>query len=113
MAATAPVLTDTAPATPPPLAVVPDDTADALQLDAEHSLWRDAIIGMSIGAVVCAGIWALLVLISIAGTDWQLGPAMWMGAAVGVFAGAFYGGVAGTMIGARKLEHAEHATLRH
>jgi hypothetical protein len=117
MAATAPAFSDTDhkefPATAG-LASVPDVGAEpeseAVQRDAEQSFWRATIIGMAIGAVVCAGIWALLALVAVAGRGWPLGPALWMAAAVGVCAGIFYGGVAGTMIGARKLEAAEHAT---
>jgi hypothetical protein len=41
----------------------------------------------------------------------RLGPVVWMGAGVGVFAGAFYGGWAGTMMGTAELEAAEHAGM--
>jgi hypothetical protein len=98
----------------PPSAIVdeaPPAGPEAIEFAAEVTLVRDALIGIGVGMVVCAGIWALLVLIAMASTDAAIGPAVWMGAGVGLFAGAFYGGWVGTMVGARKLEVAEHATL--
>jgi hypothetical protein len=68
---------------------------------------RDAIIGVCVGMVVGAAIWAFLVFLALVGTDWDLGPTMVMGALVGVFAGAFYGGWAGVVAGSGRLEHAE------
>jgi hypothetical protein len=96
-----------------PLTLVAGVEVEQIQVDAERSFWRDTFIGIALGSAICAGLWALFMLIALAGTDARLGPAMWMGAAVGVFAGAFYGGWAGTMVGVRKLEHAEHDTLPH
>jgi len=89
----------------PGAAPVPD--VEERQREAERVLLRDALVGIAVGMLVGAGIWALLVLVALAGTGWDLGPAMWMGAGVGMFAGAFYGGWAGTVVGCRKLEEAE------
>jgi hypothetical protein len=89
----------------PGAAPVPE--VDEVQREAERSLLRDALVGIVVGILVGAGVWSLLVLVALAGTDWDLGPAMWMGAGVGVFAGSFYGGWAGTVVGCRKLEEAE------
>lgn len=91
----------------------PVPAVDEMQLEAERSLLRDAIVGIVVGMFVGAGVWALLVLVALAGTDWDLGPAMWMGAGVGVFAGSFYGGWAGTVVGCRKLEEAEARSAHH
>lgn len=88
----------------------PEDALD-VQVDAERSLLRSIVVGAIVGMVVCAGIWALIVLVALAGSDWSLGPPVAMGAAVGVFAGAFYGGWVGTMIGNRAVEQAEHHAL--
>ena len=55
------------------------------------SVWRDAMIGAIVGMVVCAG----------------------MAAGIGVFGGAFLGGWAGVMVGAARLEAAEHELLAH
>jgi hypothetical protein len=116
MAAVAP-LPDADRAEPAPaattLSVVADVEIEEIQVDAERSLWRDAFVGIALGSAICAGLWALFMLIALAGTGARLGPAMWMGAGVGIFAGAFYGGWVGTMVGVRKLEHAEHETLPH
>jgi hypothetical protein len=80
---------------------------EAEQLDAERHLMRDAIIGVCVGMVVGAAIWAFLVFLALVGTDWEPGPMIVMGALVGVFAGAFYGGWAGVVAGSNRLEHAE------
>ncbi len=86
-----------------------DEVVDERQIRAEHTFWRRATIGAAIGMVAGAGGWALLVFLALAGSDWDLGPALLMGAAVGVFAGAFLGGWAGVMTGCGVLEAAEHA----
>jgi hypothetical protein len=93
------------------LTAVEERDLEQEQVGAERSLLRDALVGMLVGAVVCAGLWAVMVAIALVGTDGQLGPVVWMGAAVGVFAGLFYGGWVGTMVGCRRLEHVEHETL--
>lgn len=89
--------------------VAGDAAVDERQTRAEHTFWRRAVVGAAIGMVAGAGGWALLVFLALAGTGWDLGPALLMGAAVGVFAGAFLGGWAGVMAGCGVLEAAEHA----
>jgi hypothetical protein len=83
------------------------DDHEAAQLAAERSLARAALIGAGIGIVICAGMWAVLVWVALAGSGTALGPALWMGAAVGVFAGIFFGGWVGTMVGAHHLDDVE------
>lgn len=96
---------ETAPA--PAVAAVPvvDDSA---QLAVERTVFRCAAAGMLIGAVVCAGIWTLIVLLALAGKGFALGPMLAVGVVCGVFAGFFLGGCAGMLVGGLKLEHFEH-----
>ena len=82
-------------------------TEDEEQASVERTIVRSAIIGGAIGAVVCAGIWILIVVLAVSGTD-GVGGMLLVGAACGVFAGLFLGGSAGTLIGASHLEHHEH-----
>jgi hypothetical protein len=89
------------------------DDNEVVQERAERSLWTRAAIGAVIGMASCAVLWAILVAVALAGSSWSMGPAMWMGAAVGVFAGAFLGGWAGIMAGIGKLEEAEHHIREH
>ena len=85
---------------------------DEGQLRTEQSVFRSAIIGSLVGAVVCAGIWLVLMAIALAGDRANFGPMLLVGAGCGVFAGIFLGGWAGTLIGASKLEHHEREILR-
>jgi hypothetical protein len=96
-----------------PLAAVPDHSldGDAIQLAAERTLFRRTLIGSAIGAVVCAGLWVVIVLLAVANKGYALGPVLFVGAGCGIFAGIFLGGCAGALAGATALEHAEHATL--
>jgi hypothetical protein len=87
------------------------EDAELLQLGAEHVFWRDALIGAVIGMVVCAGVWMLIVGIALVGAGWSLGGPLLMAAGVGLFGGAFLGGWAGVMVGAARLEAAEHELL--
>jgi fatty acid desaturase len=91
----------------PSLHVVPGHADDA-QARVERHVFRSTVIGMVVGAVVCAGIWALLVAIALVGHGWALGPMLAVGAGCGVFAGMFLGGWAGALVGASQLEHHEH-----
>ena len=81
------------------------------QETAERVVLRDAIVGALIGMLVGAGIWTLIVVIAVAGSGWDMAPIVGVGVAVGIFAGAFYGGWAGTVIGNHHVEEAEHAAL--
>lgn len=94
-----------APASAPALAVVPDTEE---QRKVEGVVARSAIAGMAIGALICAGIWSVLVLLAMAGSGFRVWPMLWVGIACGIFAGMFLGGWAGTLVGASKLEHYEH-----
>jgi hypothetical protein len=102
--------TSTAPAALAPLApAVPE--ADAEQATIERTVAHSAIAGMIIGSVVCAGVWVVLMMIALVGKGSELGPMLLAAAGCGIFAGMFLGGWVGTLIGASKLEHHEHATL--
>ena len=68
---------------------------------------RGATIGAAIGAVICAPLWVLLVLIALRDSGTALGPPLAMAAGVGVVAGVFLGGWAGTLVGSTALEHFE------
>jgi hypothetical protein len=99
--ARAPVLREVASAGP--------GGADAAQVAAETKFARTVLIGVLIGMAVCAVIWVGLVLLALAGSGESLGPVLWMAAGIGIFAGVFFGGWAGSMVGARALErHEQH-----
>ena len=84
---------------------------DAIQLAAERTLFHRTVVGAAIGAVVCAGLWIVIVLLAVADKGYALGPVVLVGAGCGIFAGIFLSGCAGALAGATALEHAEHATL--
>lgn len=88
-------------------APVPDDLSDGRQTQAERTFWQKAAIGGAIGAVVGAVFYAAVVAIALSGTSFD-GPAVWIGAAVGVFGGVFLGSWAGVMAGLKNLEDTEH-----
>jgi hypothetical protein len=100
---------DVRPAPPALVEVSGDGDLDAMQVEAEHTFWRDAVVGAAVGMVVCAGLWMIIVAVALAGAGWELGPPLAMAAAVGVFAGAFLGGWVGVMAGVARLEDAERA----
>jgi len=81
--------------------------ADAVQVAAEVKFARTVLVGVLIGMAVCAVLWVGLVVIALAGSGEPLGPVLWMAAGVGLFAGIFFGGWAGSMVGARALEKLE------
>jgi hypothetical protein len=85
----------------------PAHDADAAQVAAEVRFARTVLIGMLIGMAVCAVIWVGLVVLALAGSGEHLGPVLWMAAGIGAFAGVFFGGWAGSMVGARALERHE------
>ncbi|HEX6312779.1 MAG TPA: hypothetical protein VF152_14280 [Acidimicrobiia bacterium] len=93
-----------------PLAVVAADDPDAIQHAAEHTMLRGVVIGTTVGMVLGALVWAALVAVALAGGGYALAGPVWMGAAVGVFAGAFLGGWAGIVATTATLERAEHHT---
>ena len=85
--------------------------ADENQLRAESTVVRGALVGMAIGAAVCAGIWIVIVVIALAGSGFALGPMILVGAGCGMFAGLFLGGWAGTTVACSALEAVEHEQL--
>jgi hypothetical protein len=87
------------------------DVREAARAHAEGAVFRDGVIGAVIGALVLAPIWAGLVLFALRNSDTaRLGPAL-MAAGVGVVAGMFMGGWAGTLLGSETLDHYERETL--
>ena len=89
------------------------DDPEALEVataKAEHSVLHDGVVGAIIGAIVLAPTWALLVLLALRNSGTALTPPALMAAGVGVIAGVFMGGWAGTLVGSQKLEHFEHET---
>ena len=109
---------DVAPA--PVLRAVPTHDhadADAAQVAAEVRFARTVLIGVLIGMAVCAVLWVGLVALALAGSGERLGPMLLVAAGIGLFAGVFFGGCAGSMIGARALERHEqqerHSAAHH
>ena len=102
------VVADSAPA--------PMGELQAAARSAEVSLARSAVRGVLIGMPVCAVIWVGIVALGLAmaGGSWDLLPALGIGAVVGMFSGAFFGGWAGVTAAAEQLEEAErHIIQRH
>jgi len=85
---------------------------DEAQLLAEKSLVRSVLLGSTIGAVICAGVWFGLVTIAVVGKGFSMGPVLAAGTICGVFAGIFLGGSAGALAGAHRLEEVEHDRMR-
>ncbi len=83
---------------------------DAAQMRVEHTMLRDALVGALLGAILCAAIWTGLVWLALRSSSTARGPMLGMGAGLGVLAGVFLGGWAGTLAGSSKLEHFEHDT---
>lgn len=88
-----------------------EDIVDARQVGAERTFWHRALVGGLVGMVLGALLWAAIVAIALAGSDFSIGPAVWTGAAVGVFGGVFLGGWAGVMAGLKQLEDTEHELM--
>lgn len=100
---------------PEPLGPDSENVDEALeeQLRAERKLMRAILVGTLIGAVLGAGVWALIVTVALANDSyWRDIPPVMMGGAVGLLAGGFYGAWAGTIIGFKDLEEAEHHARR-
>lgn len=74
----------------------------------EKSIFRDAFVGAVLGALILSPIWAGMMWLAIRSNGTALVPPMAMAAGIGVFAGVFMGGWAGTLVGGTKLEHFEH-----
>jgi hypothetical protein len=111
MAAAISPLEEAAPTPVPRIEVVarPDD-ADAAQTAVEHHMFRAVLVGMAIGSLVCVALWELTVFVALVPTGQPLMGPMLMAAVVGVFAGVFFGGWAGTLYGAHLLEEHEKTT---
>ena len=91
--------------------IVPLHDADAREARvraAEAEMVHDVKLGMIVGVVVCVVVWVAIVVIALAGTDWDLLPVIGMAAVVGVLAGLFLGGAIGMTVAAEKLETAEN-----
>lgn len=84
----------------------------AHQVTAEAKFWKSVFVGAGIGMVVCAGLWVIIVLLSLSLTDADPEGFIWIGVVTGLFAGTFLGGAMGAGAGVRHLEHAEHAARR-
>ena len=76
----------------------------------EKGIFRDAFRGAVIGALILSPTWAAMVWFALRNADTARGGPVAMAAGIGVFAGVFMGGWAGTLIGGTKLEHFEHET---
>jgi len=85
----------------------PDDL-EARTARVERSVFRDAFVGAVIGALILAPIWAAMMWLAIRNADTAMAGPIAMAAGIGVFAGVFMGGWAGTLVGGTKLEHFEH-----
>ena len=107
MNATAVEITENQP-TPPPSPrpqLVPSPSADHdAEQRAEFAVFRDAVIGAVVGALVLAPIYAGLVGLALRNSGTALLPVMLMAAGVGVLAGVFIGGWSGTLVGSHTLE---------
>jgi hypothetical protein len=95
----------------PPRPVDDAGAVDAKCARAEGAVFRDGVIGAALGVLILAPTWALLVVLALRNSGTALWPAALMAAGVGVIAGVFMGGWAGTLVGSRSLEHFEHEIL--
>lgn len=76
----------------------------------ENGVFRDAFLGAVVGVLILSPIWAAMVWFALRNADTARGGPVAMAAGIGVIAGVFMGGWAGTLVGATKLEHFEHET---
>jgi len=83
----------------------------AEDLRVERVIVRDTIIGAIIGAIVCAPIYVGMVFLALRNSGTALAPNLGMAVGLGMYAGLFLGGCAGTLAGAKTLEHHEHKYL--
>ena len=84
------------------------DAREAARARAEHAVFHDGVVGALFGVLILAPTWAALVLLALRDSGTALLPPALMAAGVGVIAGLFMGGWAGTLVGSRTLEHFEH-----
>jgi hypothetical protein len=96
--------------------IVPAETTaqeenEQIQLQAERTLMHSVAKGALIGAVLCIGIWVLIVFLALTGSSQRKGPVLLIGILCGLIAGLFLGGCIGALFGAQALEHAEHELL--
>jgi len=99
----------TASAVRPHIVPTPDEAGSARteEAQAEGAVFRDAVLGAIIGVIVCVPLWVGLVLIALRDANTALLPPAAMAAGVGVLAGVFLGGWAGTLVGSTTLERFE------
>ena len=90
------------------MSLVGDPDLKEREARVERGVFRDAFVGAMIGVAVCVPAWMGLVAIALRDAGTALLPPLLMAAGVGVIAGVFMGGWAGTLVGASKLEHFEH-----
>lgn len=82
-----------------------------IQAKAERTIVRRIAQGALVGAVICSGLWVLIVVLALSGSSQRKGPVLLIGILTGVLAGLFLGGCVGALYGAQALEHAEHELL--
>jgi hypothetical protein len=87
------------------------DENEQIQAQAERTLVRSVGKGALIGAVICIGLWVLIVFLALTGSSQRKGPVLLIGVLCGLIAGLFLGGCIGALFGAQALEHAEHELL--
>ena len=92
-----------------PAPSAPDDL-EARTAQVEKGVFRDAFLGAVIGALILAPIWAGMMWLAIHNSGTAMTGPIAMAAGIGVLAGVFMGGWAGTLVGGTKLEHFEHET---
>lgn len=94
---------------------IPGDEGLRAEQAAEKSVWRAVRWGIAIAVPVCIVIWMIIVALAVGPKD----PEDWaawlgIGAIVGVFAGAFFGGWAAFTAKAHMLDEADaRAARRH
>lgn len=75
---------------------------------AERALVRSVLTGIAVAVPICIAIWIGLVVLAVGGDDPDWGIWIAMASIVGVFAGAFFGGLAGFVAKAHLLDEVDH-----